>query len=659
MPVSLRTRALALTLVLAAAGLAPAHAGLNRWTPFGPEGGGLTALAVDPRDGDVLYAVSAGRVVKSRDGGESWRPSGAGIGEELAVTLLAIDPAAPERLYAIVRANAGHGGVFRSDDGGAHWQAVIGGREFAFSHSLTVLLDGTVLAGTSQAIWRSVNFGLSWTAVVSSTSADQFHSLAWSPLAPLTVYAGALAYRLKSEDGGATWTRLYEEPHAHQPFVNALAVAPSDPDRVYETGGFGLSGGTLRSRDGGATWEGPFRFGGDRLLVDPRDPDTVYAGNLRGLFVSRDGGENFHLARRGVPPLDLDQTFFYGVAALAATPAGEILAATPQGLLRSADAGYHWHRAAMRGLRGNPITFLRLDPHAPEHYLLRSFEEFFATHDGGRTFLPTAAALPVGRRLVALELDPFTPDRLLAVTWGRQEQTRFELLESRNAGATWRQIGSPPPTDLVDLLFVSRHVLLTAAGNTIWRSENGGGRWRPVLEVDCRCDGSARFRRLVADPSHPATFYALADVPVGHSALPSRVYRSLDAGRHWTLWAEGYQALALDPNDPRSVYLATIRTIVRTRDGGRSFETRGTLQMPDIVRELVADRERSGVLYVTTYSSGVWRSADAGRTWARLPGLPNRDRVNVPELAQELLPPWRLLAAPASGGLWRGNFEVP
>lgn len=661
MAVAVRLRSLAFGLAAALAVVAtavPAHAGKNRFTPFGPDGGILYALAVDPRDDDVLYAAAGRGLVKSLDGGESWRLSAAGM-EGYLVSAIAVDPSEPDRVYAVATLGGGDYSVFRSDDAGASWRVARDGG-FSFAAEVTVLPDGTVLVGSLQTLWRSIDHGATWVAAVATAGSVQFHSLAWSPLAPRTVYAATLFYRLKSEDAGATWTRLQEVPGEFQPFINALAVAPGDPLRVYETGD-GATSGPLgyRSRDGGATWEPLLRFGGHRLLVDPRDPDIVYGGNLRGLFVSRDAGETWHKARRGVPLLDIGETEWPDVYDFAAGPRGAIYAATGQGLLRSDDAGYHWRRPAGRGLHANPVTFLRLDPHDPGHWLLRSFDDFYATEDGGRSFAPTAEALR-GRRLVILEFDPFTPGRLLAVVWGpRHDPGRLELLESRDGGATWERIGPPAPSGAIDLVFVSRQALLIATSETIWRSQNGGGRWRPVLVPTCGCDGRVGFRDLVADPAHPATFYALADVLIPHSAGPPRIYRSLDAGRHWSLWATGYRTLALDPHDPRVVYVAQNRTIARTRNGGRSFETLGTLPLTggDVVRELEVDDERPEVLYAATFASGVWRSVDGGRTWELLPGLPHGGLVGIQELAEDPLRPDRLLVAPSSGGLWRGDFD--
>src|SRR5688572_30364368 len=54
--------------------VAPAEAGVNWWTPVGPEGGFVTSLAVDPATRTV-YAGTPGGVFVSTDGGESWERS--------------------------------------------------------------------------------------------------------------------------------------------------------------------------------------------------------------------------------------------------------------------------------------------------------------------------------------------------------------------------------------------------------------------------------------------------------------------------------------------------------------------------------------------------------------------------------------------------------
>ncbi|HEY4591285.1 MAG TPA: hypothetical protein VIJ61_02690, partial [Thermoanaerobaculia bacterium] len=65
----------ALSLCLAAG---PSWAGLNYWSPIGPDGGEILALAADPQQSSVVYAGAAGGVFKSMDGGATWSRSSQG-----------------------------------------------------------------------------------------------------------------------------------------------------------------------------------------------------------------------------------------------------------------------------------------------------------------------------------------------------------------------------------------------------------------------------------------------------------------------------------------------------------------------------------------------------------------------------------------------------
>lgn len=102
------------------------------------ENTGVTDLAMDPRDPDVLYAAAYQRrrhvytvinggpesaLYKSTDGGASWRKLTSGLPEvDLGRIGIALSPADPDVIYAIVEAAEKKGGFFRSTDRGATWE---------------------------------------------------------------------------------------------------------------------------------------------------------------------------------------------------------------------------------------------------------------------------------------------------------------------------------------------------------------------------------------------------------------------------------------------------------------------------------------------------------------------------------------------------------
>jgi hypothetical protein len=119
------------------------------WVSIGPFGmeipnhdvidGQVNALAIDPRDANVIYVGAAeGGVWKTRDAGGSWIPltdtqlvrplSTGSLKATMSIGALAIDPGKPQTIYAgtgdpnVACCFIGAGlGVFRSMDGGGSW----------------------------------------------------------------------------------------------------------------------------------------------------------------------------------------------------------------------------------------------------------------------------------------------------------------------------------------------------------------------------------------------------------------------------------------------------------------------------------------------------------------------------------------------------------
>jgi len=114
----------------------------------------------------------------------------------------------------------------------------------------------------------------------------------------------------KSTDYGRTWTPIFDDQPTQS--IGAMAVAPSNPEIIYVGSGEGLrrpdlstGDGIYKSTDGGKSWQHLGLRDGlqiGSILIDPRDPNRVFAGVLghpygpnpeRGVFRSLDGGMNW------------------------------------------------------------------------------------------------------------------------------------------------------------------------------------------------------------------------------------------------------------------------------------------------------------------------------------------------------------------------------
>ena len=185
---------------------APRATGSGQWTSIGPtpigagpnpSAGRVTAIAVDPRDKDTVYAgVSEGGVWKSTNGGQSWAPLTDGE-LSMAVGAIAIDPANPDTIYAGTGESNNSGdsyygaGILKSTNGGANWTQLAGpfvgvaggahiGALAVFPAQTDILLAGVSFGGSSG-IWRSVDGAVSWSRVSAEPLAPTSCSIRRTP----------------------------------------------------------------------------------------------------------------------------------------------------------------------------------------------------------------------------------------------------------------------------------------------------------------------------------------------------------------------------------------------------------------------------------------------------------------------------------------------
>lgn len=305
--------------------------------PAGPRPGGALALVADPaRPGELLAGTTGAGVYRSMDGGESWTASGQGL-VNTAVTAVAIDdtdsaifvggaagiyrtldggvtwdvtsfdggsavavsasPSDPRTLYAAI----GFALVARTVDGGGSWQTV----SSLGASALAVSLDdpATLYAATPQALMKSTDGGATWTAVFEAGEGNFVDHVVTDPIDPAVVYLINRGELWKSSDRGATWKILLADGQ-----LIGLAIGRNSPRTVLASDSQSVFG----SSDGGKTWrvlatQRPFAAA---LAVDPQDPRTLYIGSRAGVEQSRDGGANWRPFNRGLYARGLNQLLF-------------------------------------------------------------------------------------------------------------------------------------------------------------------------------------------------------------------------------------------------------------------------------------------------------------------------------------------------------------
>ncbi len=206
---------------------------------------------------------------------------------------------------------------------------------------------------------------------------NRFSAAAGIPGDPFTYYVGAASGGIyKTTDAGVHWQPIFDgQPVAS---IGSLAVATSDPNIVWAGTGEGklrshisVGQGIYKSTDAGKTWtlKGLEQTGRiPRLVIDPKDPDTVLACALghaygpqpdRGVFRTTDGGQTwtktlFVDENTGCSDIAMDlnnpRVLFAGMWQIEIHTWGRTSGGPGSGLYTSRDGGATWKKLAGRGL---------------------------------------------------------------------------------------------------------------------------------------------------------------------------------------------------------------------------------------------------------------------------------------------------------------------
>ncbi len=286
--------------------MAPNNGGVWKTTDYGQTWqpifddqptGSIGALAVAPSNPNVIYVgsgeglrrpdLSVGDgLYKTTDGGRTWQHLGLRDAQQIGAIL--VDPKDPNRVFV---AAVGHPygpnaerGIYRSLDGGANWQKVLGKDDD--TGAIDLVFDPTNAQTVYGVLWASRR--PPWTTGNS--------------------YGATGSGLYKSVDGGTTWHELTKGlPSGKSLGRIGIAVAPSDPNRMYALVQSDTAGGVYRSDDAGANWqrvnneERVYGRGDDFacVRVHPKDRDTIFITNT-STYRSTDAGKSF-TAIKGAP----------------------------------------------------------------------------------------------------------------------------------------------------------------------------------------------------------------------------------------------------------------------------------------------------------------------------------------------------------------------
>lgn len=632
------------------------------WTELGPapisnagDVGRVSAIACHPTDPLVYYVGGAdGGVWKTTNGAGTWTALTDDMPSS-SVGAIALDPANPSVVYVGTgEANfANHSryglGVYRSVDGGSTWEhfgvGVFGGRCIS---KVIVAPGGTgrVWASVTRAggfpelaaakghpgakgdlgVFRSEDGGRTWARTSTGLPNLSTTDLAIDPVNPQVLYAavghifGNSANGIyKTTDGGNSWAKLAGGLPTTNVGRIALAVAPSNANRLYAVvvnpcdaaGNNGSTRGGYRSDNAGASWMqiglGSFQATYGWYLcavsVRPTDPNTVIMGGF-DLLRSTNSGTSFST----VTPAHVD------MHAVAWDATGRLLVGDDGGVHRSQDVGNFWS-AINQGL-GTVQFYAGLSTHPTD-----ASRFFGGTQDNG-TNRRSTNSLTWTRVLGGdggwTQLDERSPQRVFA-----EYQGTGNLFLSPDGGGNFQDSGAGIdggdrncflPPYLIDPGNSQRMYYGT---QRVYRSMNSGSTWS-AISGDVTGGGIAAIRAMAMSVADPQTIYVATN--------DSRVLVSTNGGANFTLrlsdahgWPRVTREIFVDPTDAATAYVAGARYgmahVRRTRDRGATWETLDG-DLPDIPVNVVAADSRCSpaVIYAGT-DAGLYCSYDDGATW--------------------------------------------
>ena len=637
---------------------------------IGPETGvsGSGSGFVFNRDSRQVILPTPQRVFRSLNGGSNWSPLDLAVSTVPWATpqtagsyFVRQDPRNPEVLYAVT---AGLGNLARSTDFGATWTQLRVDDSFAGSWNFADIAVHEVLPNVvlalritgdetfGPALWRSEDGGATftpqWNTGLPQTIYDEdtgeactaeYSNIATTPADPNVVYVvqshgseilegnfRCPAGVHKSTDGGLTFALLEatsdvveETPGRTYGWPIQVFPHPTRPEVLFVQTDYPFNSSIYRSIDGGASFQpvgGGLPNQNFFVSFDRNNPSLVYVAGVGGVFRSQDDGETFLPLGLTVEQLGP----FATNVSVDPSDSKVIYVNTWNGNFKSTNGGVTFH-AINNGWRAAFIRTIAFDNGANSTLYLATDHGIIRTSTRGQQYERVRGPNALNNTRL-LTIAPSNADVIFAVT-GRA------LYRTLDGGQSWTESSFDISSVLPDAIVVdpqdSNNVYLVGEpgpNGGFYRSVDAGATFE-------RIDSTADFRALAIDPQHSNVIFA--GVACINGCRP--LLKSVDGGLSFaptSSLTDQFQVaftsqVLIDPQNPNNIFLQGVFSysdsyrsyaVVRSTDGGATWSPPGTGFQPGCTA-LLMNPENPARLYCRTESpAGLSMSSDSGNTWS-------------------------------------------
>ncbi len=618
------SRQLVSVLTFFAVLVTPALAGPNRWSGSSLGLASVARLIPDPSDAARLYAVTTGgSVLKSTDGGLTWRSANQGL-TSLSISSFLIEPDSTTTLFA-----ATDGVIFTSTDAAGHWSkaGTVDGNDV-----LTMGFEPTsrqLFAGTAVGLYVSADNGKTWS---NTALRGVVRTVVVTPKSTILVSVRGYGrgYGLyASKDHGRTWTVLRDRE-------NGIVAVDQNSTIYWFREGEAQTGSDQVSSDEGATWHNlppityhPPRVSSGDVTLDNANVTVTAPGDLfllgqQSLFEYTDRSG----AWLPVGPLITNGSPL-SMAIVPSQPRKFLVSTTAGGLLMSDGGDWTHVTNGFGGARANDVAVVASNPSIA---VAATDGGVFRTEDHGADWKEITPAGP--KPSTAVQVDPNRTDVVYAST--------DKVYKSTDSGSSWKGVNTNPAKFLL-VSPTDSATIYAALADELAKSTDSGESWLSAFK-GLGNYAFAYYGGAVAideDPSNGNTLYIAA----GDGAL----YR-LTADLRWTWVNTQVDTLAVAPHEAVVYAARDPGGVFKTYDRGTTWTSLGLIDKR--IRALLLAGSSRNVLYAASTDGHVYRTTDDGNTWQGVDTA--LDRSPIMKLASD--PSGKFLYAASGAGV--SHYEV-